>query len=95
MCAKLCFFIFTWLPPIKMDSRSQQTLRRVQENDDTLTELRICRRDGIFISTDGNDYSRLGTCIGENTHLTKLVVILRDALRALDVTNDGFYDGIL
>ena len=41
--------------PIKMNSHSQQTLRRVQENDDTLTELRICRayRDGIFISTDG------------------------------------------
>ena len=62
-----------------MDSRSQETLRRVEENDDTLVALRIGNDYRIgFNSTDGYDFSRLGTCIGENTHLTTLTVVLPD-----------------
>ena len=65
-----------------MDSRSQETLRRVQENDDTLKSLQIQigGRSGFgprwFKSSDGDDYSTLGTYIKENTHLTKLEVAL-------------------
>ena len=77
-----------------MDSRSQETLRRVEENDDTLVALRIGNDYRIgFNSTDGYDFSRLGTCIGENTHLTTLAVVLPDAV-ALSVTNNEFYDGL-
>ena len=59
-----------------MDSHSQETLRRVQENDDTLESLWIGidyngDSNGGFNSSSGSDFSTLGTCIGENTHLTK------------------------
>ena len=74
-----------------MNGRSPQTLRRVQENDDTLESLWIGgRRD--FRSSVGDDYSRLGAAIGENTHLTKLNVVLDDIVS--DVTNNAFYDGL-
>ena len=72
----------------------QETLRNVEENDAELTKLRIGIDYNIgFNSTDGDDYSRLGAAIAENTHLTSLVVVLRDTV-ALDVTNDRFYDGL-
>ena len=48
---------------------------------------------GGFSSRDDYDYSRLGAAIAENTHLTTLVVELFDVV-ALDVTNNGFYEGI-
>ena len=75
-----------------MDSHSQETLRRVEENDAELTELRICEasRDGVFISTDGADFSRLGAAIGKNTHLQRLAV----HAVALGVTNNEFYEGL-
>jgi len=80
-----------------MDSRGQETLHRVLQNDDTLKSLQIGGRGGFsprrFHSSDGDDYSTLGTCIKENTHLTKLVVVLVD-VGALDVTNHEFYEGI-
>ena len=50
-----------------MDSQSQETLRRVEENDAELTELLICGaygQDDRFNSTDGDDFSRLGDYIG-------------------------------
>ena len=80
-----------------MDRISQETLRRVGENDETLTELSI--RDygdgGIFNSTtNGDDYSRLGTFIGENTHLTTLNVNVYEGL-ALKNTNREFFDGLI
>lgn len=52
---------------------SQDTLRRIGENDDTLIELGICNkenvlRDGrLFSSGDRDQYSQLGSCIGMNT----------------------------
>ena len=58
-----------------MNDRSREILRRVEQNDATLTELYL--RSGYidgFSSSRGSDYSKLGACIGENTHLTKLYV---------------------
>ena len=74
-----------------MDSHSQETLRRVQENDDTLEILQIGLRG--FSSSVGDDYSRLGTFTGKNTRLTMLEIELSDGI-ALDVTNSAFYDGL-
>ena len=86
-------------PPLKMDSRSQETLRRIQENDDTLTELEIGGNyyngdssNGGFNSSSGNDFSTLGTYIRENTHLTKLHIGLSNV--ALDGANNEFYEGL-
>jgi len=78
-----------------MNICSQETLRKVEENDAELTILWICNTylGGMFNSTDGDDFSRLGSAIGENTHLTRFEVVLRDTV-ALDVTNNEFYDGI-
>ena len=81
-----------------MDRVSQETLRRVEENDETLTELSI--RDygdgGIFNSTaNGDDYSRLGTFIGENTHLTTLTVAEEYERPAFKNTNREFFDGLI
>ena len=85
-----------------MDIRSQETLRRVQQNDDTLTELHVGNwsetSDDPFNSNDGSDYSKLGAAIGENTNLTWLEVdlsITRLHTRVvLDVVHTGFYDGL-
>ena len=79
----------------------QETLRRVEENDATLTELNIGGLDNINLLSHGNfhfnssntrDYSTLGTFIGQNTHLTTLKVTLYE-LPALENTNK-FYDGL-
>ena len=68
----------------------QIKLRRVEENDETLTKLYI----GDYYDGDisGSDYSQLGAAIGENTHLTTLDVGLYGI--ALDVTDREFYDGL-
>ena len=76
-----------------MNICSQETLRWVQENHDKLTELRIGGGHRGFASSVGDDYSRLGAAVGENTHLKKLVVVLDDDV-ASDVTNNAFYDGL-
>ena len=76
-----------------MNCFSQETLRRVQENDDTLTELRIgFDYEGGINSRSGSDFSTLGTFIGENTHLQHLQFVFSETV-ALDVTNNEFYDG--
>ena len=67
-----------------MESHSQETLRRVQENDNILTKLVIGMRGfvhgscphGGFNPSDGRDFSQLGVCIAENTHLTMMEVRL-------------------
>ena len=76
-----------------MDGHSQETLRMVEENDDELTRLWICGGipgSGVFTSTDGDDFSRLGAAIGENTHLQYLEVELYE----LVTNNNEFYDGL-
>ena len=78
-----------------MDSISQKTLRRIELNDDGLTELSLgySYLNGGFVSSDASDYSRLGAAIGNNTHLTKLLVNLR-ANQALDAANTEFFEGL-
>jgi len=81
-----------------MNNYSQETLR-IEENDGTLTELGICNRGNVlrhigryFTSSDGDDYSRLGNCIGRNTHLKTLYVELEDI--KLSATDRGLFRGI-
>ena len=83
-----------------MNSNSQETLRRVTQNDPSLTELSLVGyntnfydSDGKFYSDNRGDYSALGAAIANNTHLEKLEVILSDDL-PLPVLNRGFYDGL-
>jgi len=82
-----------------MDNYSQETYRRIERNDDTLTELGICNTganlsdDGrFFTSSNGDDYSRLGRSIQRNTNLRTLYVKL-DSI-GLSITNSGFFEGI-
>ena len=78
-----------------MDSNSQKTLRQIERNDAGLRELWIGYSDfdGGFISSDAGDYSRLGTAIGNNTHLAQLV-FRTDNECALDIANNEFFDGL-
>ena len=84
-----------------MNLDSQETLRRIGQNDATLTCLQINHSFAYdntqngefkFTSRDGNDFSQLGGAIRENTHLKKLDVLLSGS--GLDVTNRGFFDGL-
>ena len=79
-----------------MDSRSQETLRRIEQNDDQLTTLWMGNSNygGGFRSSDASDYSRLGAAIGNNTHLTNLQVFLVVDGSALDIANTEFFDGL-
>ena len=71
-----------------MDSRSQDImLRRIEQNDAALSSLMIGGL-GWF----GDDYSRLGAAIGNNTHLTKLIVDLNE--NTLSVADREFYAGL-
>ena len=77
-----------------MDSHSQETLRRIEQNNDTLIQLSLGGNAyGRFTSSDASDYSRLGAAIRNNTHLTKLRVYL-GANQALDISNNEFFDGL-
>lgn len=82
--------------------RSQETLRRVELNDSTLTNLQVgdtpiyyvASYGGVFLSSNGDVYSRLGELVGRNAHLTTLdVENVGDELSALELTNSQFFDG--
>ena len=83
-----------------MNSHNQDTLRRVEENDDTLNMLMLDGGEtstsvdgaGVFNSRVGN-YSELGAAIGGNTHLKMLMVGMSDDI-TLDIIHDEFYDGL-
>ena len=64
------------MPTRRSHSRnySKQMLRRVQQNDSTLTCLAIGGNYG-YNSTDQYDYSRLGAAVAKNNHLKHLIVI--------------------
>jgi len=68
---------------------SKQILRRVQQNDSTLTHLAVGGDYG-YNSTDQYDYSRLGAAIAKNNHLKHLIVMFI----ALDLDNNRFFDGL-
>ena len=84
-----------------MNSESEHTLHRLEQNDSRLIQLQIggtrpqlqtpCPRPGMFNSSDSGDFSRLGDYIGENTHLKHLDV--RYSV-GLNLTNDRFYEGL-
>ena len=85
----------------KMDPHSQQTLRRVEQNDATLLKLQIggwipedrpTPAEYLFASRVSDDYSKLGASIGDNTHLSTLSVHISSS--ALSVEDRGFYDGL-
>ena len=83
-----------------MNTGSQETLRRVAQNDPSLTHLRLVNDSsnyglayGKFNSDNSDDYSTLGAAIANNTHLTTFRVILSDSL-PLGVSNREFYDGL-
>ena len=84
-----------------MDRLSENTLRKIEQNDDALKKLWIGRNcvrkkfDGAFNSSESQDFSRLGAAIGNNTHLTSLVIDDDvDNESALTVTNSEFFDGL-
>ena len=64
-----------------MNSNSQETLRRIEQNDVSCKGLTIGYSGiGGFKSSDAGDYSRLGAAIGDNTHLKKLWMNLGNGL---------------
>ena len=82
-----------------MDTCSQETLRKIEQNDAALKILWIGsffvrkKYDGAFNSSNSEDYSRLGAAIGNNTHFTALGVADFDE-SSLTVTNSEFFDGL-
>jgi len=72
------------------EEKNEETLRRVEQNDDTLTTLRIGGSTGCVV--DGVDFSRLGAGIANNNELRELILI--NPMSGLSITDEGFYDGI-
>ena len=82
-----------------MNKRSKdiEILKRVQENDPTLTELNIGRGGGIFFQrTTVSDFSTLGDVISKNTHITKLAIGIHglEIETQYDYGNSGFSNGL-
>ena len=71
-------------------SKNEETLRRVEQNDDTLNTMRIGGGSSDVIN--GVDFARLGGGIANNHQLIKLSAVV--PMVGLSVTNRGFYDGI-
>lgn len=69
------------------ERNSQETLLRVEQNDDTLKKLSIGSVDGGF------DFYRLGIAIATNNYITKLWVHLDDSLLR-GISDAEFYDGL-
>lgn len=91
----ICFINFsvisTHLPytlwNINMDNEiSQETLLRVENNDDALTNLVMNNVDNV----EGLDFNRLGRAIATNTNITKLDI----ALDYITDTGTEFYEGL-
>ena len=83
-----------------MDSKSQNTLRRLQQNDATLKEISLgdgqhysSNSHGMFNSTNSEDYSQLGSLIATNTHLSKLIISLI-GISAMEDIHWGFFDAL-
>jgi len=73
----------------------KDTLLKIEQNDNTLTGLSI--GEEFFSRCRGfnlkDEFLRLGKSIGTNTHLTKLVVSMRQRIE-LDVTHREFFEGL-
>ena len=87
-----------------MDGIYRETLRKVEQNDYTLTTLSIKSCDdhnigtGTFFSENNTDYSRLGSSIAENSNIEHLDVSFNGLVShyhpTLEVTNDAFFNGL-
>ena len=82
-----------------MDSRSRDTLLAIEQNSKEVTYLKVGVHHlesgcGLFESGDSADYDKLGTAIGNNTHLTKLRIDNIYTSVRLTTANESFYDGI-
>jgi len=58
----------------KWSKKDNEILKRVQENDPTLTELIIGRGGGIFEGANDSEFANVGSAIIENTHIRKLSI---------------------
>ena len=87
-----------------MNNESQETLRRVAQNDPSLTELTLLRHNNDygafhsdnsenFYSDNSDNYSTLGAAIANNTYLEELIVTLSDNL-PLGAANRELYDSL-
>ena len=80
-----------------MNSNSQETLRRVTQDDPSLTELILINNnsnhDGDFYADNSGDYSTLGAAIANNTQLEELEVTSSNRI-PLGVADREFYDGL-
>ena len=80
-----------------MNNNSRETLRRVTQDDPSLTELCLADNNynvaGEFYSDNSDDYSTLGATIANNTCLEELEVMLSNWI-PLGVADRGFYDGL-
>jgi len=77
-----------------MNNTSKKTLQRI-ENDDGPWELSIGNEDNDFggSGVSGEDFSKLGTAISNNTRIAKLVIDVENTV-VLDVSNQEFYGGL-
>ena len=79
-----------------MNNKSQETLRRVTQNDTSLTyNLRLAgtASSGAYDGDNSDDYSALGVAIANNTYLENLMAVLSNDL-PLGVADREFYDGL-
>jgi len=77
--------------------KDKEILKRVQENDPTLTELNIGRGGGIFFQrATSSDFSALGAAIRKNTNITKLAIGIHGLAieTQYDYGNSGFSTGL-
>ena len=87
---------------ITMDSRSKDTLLAIEHNSNEVTYLQVGSHRletpwsgcGLFRSEDSDDYDKLGTAIGNNTHLNKLEISNLYHNVTLNTANKRFYEGI-
>ena len=75
------------------EEHTEQTLRRVERNDHTLTKLEIGIGGGIF-KYGRPDWSRLGAAIANNTHLVELGVTLNANVAIVEVTDENLLNAL-
>ena len=74
------------------DDGTQETLRKLEENDARQTYFRYYHGSyGGFISIKPQDYTRLGLALKENMHLKEVTIQLRYSMHA---ANSVFFDGL-
>ena len=75
---------------------TQETLRRVEQNDPTLKQLCIGDSDvegGFAVTSAVSSFSRLGECIVDNTHIERLYFICLPS-SATTIIESGFIEGL-